>query len=458
MWLFSRSKRTSLVIALHDGFSWRARQFHFHHGQWHAEGMAEAASRNSRKLPKQILEFSAQSDARRLRVLLTGDLHSVTMDLPEDAEKEEIHTALVYEAAGEIGIEAHLLRLAAVRADRFQMGGEPNVILNTGYDARMLETFAQDCERSGLEFDGAGSLELAVLARHARLDEGRRLLFLRRQTGMYVVPAFDASPFQLSAVPFGAEPDETEAGRERAERAGRRFETHRGLPLRIVSCEPLSEARMGALRELLGKQEQLDILPLAEIEEDVLRHVAWSEVGSTEAGCALVGAPPKPRDPNVAGTYLCLALILFTGMYVGLRWHHLEESLRYAKTRETDWKNLLAEREKAKNELQSAEGQYRKVQDMQKLLSKQSCLPDALLPVLDTLAFEAPKYSRITGIAQLPDGSISVTGVTRWQEGLRLLDEAFNRRGLSRVMVSETAAERDEQHFEFKIKTAGAAK
>lgn len=452
--LFSR-RNTPLVVAVHDGALWRARNFHFHHGQWHAEDVLEVPSRNQRKLPKQIIDFALAADARRVRILLSGELHTISMELPEDAESEEMHTALVYEAAGEMGVEAHMLRIAAVRAEHFRMGAEPNVILTCGFEARLIEGLIQECERAGLEFDGIGSLEMAVLSAHARQSEETRLLFLRRQSALYAVPAYDAVPFMLSALPFGYVPDDSETGRERASRAARRLETQRALPLRVISCESMALAQRQALLELIGAEPEPEMLALAEIEEAALSHVAWAEVGGTEAGCALVGPPPKPRDPHRAGTYVFFFILLATLVYGWSRWQTLNVEMRQAKEREKAWKILQTEREKAKTEFESTDRQLQGLRHREQLLRKRRILPEAAGSILETLAFQTPKYTRIAEIVQMPGEEFEIRGVTRWQEGLRLLAEALGQRGLARDFSSDMAEGNGEQRFTFKVRATG---
>lgn len=442
-------KRSSLIIACHDGSRWRARQFHFHHGEWHAEEALEVQSRNGKKLPKQVFELAAKKDVQRLRILLSGDLHALTMDLPDDADKEEIHTALVYEAAEEFGADAHMLRVAAVRAESFRMGAESNVVVTAGFELRQIEAYAQECERNGLEFDGIGSLELATLSRHARLNEEARLLILRRQSGIYVTPASESAPFMISAVPFGVEAEDGEAWRERAERTIKRMEAQHHMPLRIVATDPICPQVMSLLPPADGNDTI--VVNFHEYEEDILRHVAWAEMGGADCGCAMVGPPPLPRDPYRAGTYLFILIIVMTAVYCAGRWHTMRIDQERAQQREQAWKNLQAERDKAKGEYTRVNGQYKKLQELLQLLQGRDCLPVTALPLLNVLATETPKYSRITRIEQMPDGKFEFRGLTRWQDGLRQLSEALTLRELERTFSSESKSVNGEQAFTFQV-------
>ncbi len=122
----------SIAIAVNDGLTWRAYALRQARGEWDCVGRTEEAARGGRQLPKGIIEFLAQSRARRLRVLQSGDVHTLSTVLPEDASEEELHTALAYEAQGEIGLEAAGHRLVAARADLYKMGGERKSLLAAG--------------------------------------------------------------------------------------------------------------------------------------------------------------------------------------------------------------------------------------------------------------------------------------------------------------------------------------
>lgn len=444
------SKHDSILIVAFDGKSWRGRLFEYRGGTWEAVGdVVEATSRNSRKLPKQIVEFASSSGAKRLRVLMTSDLHSITMDLPEDADKEELHTAMVYEAASDVGIDAHILRVAAVHADRYRMGGEASVIMTAGFESTLIEGFARECDQAGLEFDGIGSLEMAVLAWHARMGEDARLLFMRRQSSLYVVPACENTPFTFYPLPIGTDADASDAAAERNERAAKRLAAHRDLPLRVVACGEVEPARLDAIRPMTG--DGAEFLVLREFDDEIMRHAVHAEIGGIEAGCALVGPPPAPRDPHRAGTWLALIIILLAGLYVGDRHYAFERDIEELEKREAEWKKLVAERDKAKNRLQAANARYDAIGKKEKLLKGDRPLPHALASLLAALSSGTPSFSRITEIVQVDAEQFVVHGVTRLPEGRAHLQSALRRHGLAIGESKDTALATGEQEFEFHI-------
>ena len=458
---FFRPKNDSMVIASFDGKHWRARLFEFkigarggtrvglRMGSWETDGyVAEAASRNNRKIPKQILEFAVAAKAKRLRVLMTADLHSIRMELPEDAEKEEVHTALVFESAGETGADANSLRIAAVRADRYRMGGEPTIVVTAGFETSLIDGFVRDCETAGIEFDCIGALEMAILACHARKgDDDTRLLLLRRQSGFYAVPAFDVTPFSFYSLPVGMYEDKSESAAERAERSAKRLAAQRDLPLRVVTCGSLDGGRAEALRSVTG--EAVECVNLYDIDDEIMRHTAHVEPGVTEAGCALVGPAPAPRDPCRAGTWMAVFILLMAGLYVTLVDHSLRKDAERQAIRETAWKKLVAEREKATKRRENANKQFASLQEREKLLKGNAFLPKPLTPLMDALAAGTPPFSRMTRIMQTGDEEFVVYGITRFAEGLVALGSTLQRYGLTNQY--DTVKNAGDQEFHFRI-------
>ena len=230
---FRRSGK-SMALVVHDGQAWRAYALQGTRGEWNCTGCAEEPARHARQLPKAILDFIVQTGARRLRILLTGDVHALTTALPEDATDEELHTALAYEAQGETGLEAGGHRLAAVQAHGLGLGSDRKTLLAAGFETEQVERLAADAESEGARFEGVGSLELAMLAAHAQRSPERRLLLVRERTSFYAVPASDSQPFAMATLPLGIDMGTDSAARERADRARERLNTHAALPLTVV--------------------------------------------------------------------------------------------------------------------------------------------------------------------------------------------------------------------------------
>ncbi len=457
MWFFNKRQNSPLVIAVYNGICWRAMAFRFEGGHSHAAKPVEVASANGRQLPKQIIEYALAEDAVRIRVMATGDIHLLGMELPEDAADEEIHTAVAYEAADEIGNDAQMLRLAVVRADYYRMGADADAVLTSGFELKILDKFNHDCEKNGLDFEGIGSLEMAVLARHAREDENKRLLFLRKDNAFYVTPAADINPFMVSILPIGFNLEKDIAARERAERGLQRIEPHNNIPLRIVSCCPMPSAKRLWLEKSLANKTDFEIVDFGMVETDILNHAAWANVGGVESGCAFVSTPPEARSQYRVGTIIALAIFLVAVAWCGFKWHIFKRDYKSAEDKMQAWATLESEREKKSEMLISLLSKRQKLNEKKDLLKNHKALPKGLLKTLKVLSESMPKYSFVTEISHSGEESLLISGMTRWQEGLSLLDSALKsalrKDGMDREFEGlEAIAGARAQKFKFIVK------
>lgn len=425
----------SMVVAVHDGQAWRAYAMQGARGEWHCTASAEETARNARQLPKGLLDFIARSGARRLRFLLSGDVHVLTSAFPDDASDEELHTALAYEAQGEAGLEAGNHRLAAVQADKLGTGGDRNTLLAAGFETEQLERLAADAESEGVRFEGAGALELALLAAHAQRSPDRRLLLVRERTSFYAVPAGDAQAFAVATIPLGRDVAADPAARERAERARERLNMQAALPLTVVLAGTDERLRT-QIAPCLGVCRDIAYVEWKELENEAIRIGAGSRIGGMDGPCPWIGLPPLPRDPHRHGTVILAAIVASTLAWIGLRWQELNGDLRAAQANRSAWESL----EQARKEAVAASQSLKKRQDdllaRKAMLESPQPLPPGLLPLLKTMAEQMPPYSSLESIRQRPGGGFEISGLTRWQDGLPQLDKALRdlgrREGLRR--------------------------
>jgi hypothetical protein len=374
-----------------------------------------------------MLAWAGQNGAKSVRILRPEQVHSLRMPLPEGLDPEELHTAIAYEAAGEIGAEPEAIRLSAVRAQRLRLGADSDTLLLAGHEASLVERYAQDCAQAGLRFGGVGCLELAALARHARESPGERLLLLRRQGGFLAVPAGDQSEPLMRSVAFGcqrmADPDR-EA--ELLEQSRRSFTLLGHTPIHVVSVEPLGEACVRRLRQAVGQDVALRIETLEDFAPGMLSHVAWAKPGGADQGSALVSVPPRPKDPHRGGTWAALAVVLITVAGLGGLWHSANQRLERANQRQADWEVLTTARDTAQKQYDALIKQRNDLMQVRSVLQKTRPLCPGLPPLLEALPEAIPPYTRVTLIEQAGP-EIRFEGRAVWPRGASLLAQAMGR-------------------------------
>ena len=447
-------KCKSIVAAVHDGMMWRAYAFRSIHGEWTCVDRADEESRNNRHLSKELLDFIGRSGMRRLRILLSGDVHMLTTALPEDATDEELHTALAYETQGEIGLEAADHRLPAVRAELFGMGADRKALLASSFEIARLERFAEDAESEGVSFECAGSLELAILAVHAQRSPNRRMLMVRERSSFYAIPA-DQQPFTTSVLPLGGNTDADITTPERIERVRERLTMHNSIPLSVIVSGDVKVIRT-RIMPFLGNCRDVEFVSLQELEESALKKYIASRVGGVDSVCPWIGLPPPPRDPHRHGTVLFFIILLAALAWVGWRKHALETDLRSARANHEAWETLENSRRQLESEVKALRNRQHTLLKKKALLEQPTCLPHGLLPLLDTLARNMPNYSYLQSITQRDDDSFDIVGLTRWQDGLTQLDAALRimaqREGLRREFGGlETIEGQYAQRFRFTV-------
>jgi hypothetical protein len=414
------------------------------------------------QLPRALLSHAAEQGARQLRLILPADIHVLKFEEPPDADPEETHTALAYEAADELGQEAHLVRIAWMPAEDFRLGADPDDVLVAGFDLEYLTRYARDCQAHDLVFAGVVPLELACLGLLVdQQADDRRLVLLRHSSGFYATPSLAVAPMAVGALPVGASPDADSArDEERIQRTARRLHAHEDLPVFVLSCGPLDDSAKNRLLAAIGVKTSV---AWSTLENELPALGALAMRGSTEAnsqGCPVVGLPPAPRDPYRAGTWLFWIIILSTVLYVGLRVHALDEEKLRLSDRKARWEELVKARTGASSAVESVRAERDRLIATHRLLTETKPLDPVVVPLLDTLGSAIPAYTCLARVAATEAGSYEVRGYTLWQEGLAELEAALNRT-LSpfgyrarpgQIVLQE---ERNEQEFIFFIQPLG---
>ncbi len=421
-------KQTPVAMVIHDGFEWHVYLYFMEEGAWHSGKTAVFQGRNPHQLPENLTAFAAENGAQRVRILIPSEVYTIGIELPEDCEPEEANSALSYELEGETELEAHAMRLAAVRADRFRMGGTTNNVLSTPFEISLIRTFDDACRAGGLDFEGLGAMELAVLSYHARNFGEARFLLLRQQNCFYVTPATQSLPFAAQSIPVSFSPEDAAGHPERYERIKRRFKTHTDLPVVIWSPVPPDEACLKLVREAAGEQTKILVGRIHDHTAKIARHAAVSrKVGNLFNGCALVGKGQKPKDPHRIGTWLFFSILILCVLTLGMRYLDMRWGLGKANARKAAWETLEKQRKNLKNKADNLRDERNNCQAVDQELSNVQYLPKGLLEILEMLRKEMPMYTRLVRLYQNNEGVLVLEGSTFYPEAIDLLSQAMCR-------------------------------
>ncbi len=402
---------------MHDGQRWRVAVMSREKRHWACIDTSEQAGQAQySRLPEELLEFAAHHNATYARVLLASDVQDMELQLPLDAEPEELQTAVRFEAQESLSLEEPNLRFAAAKASNYAMGANDNVLLLTGFDNALLERYRNFCEEYGLNFTGAGSLEIAALgwtvARKNRLTTPR-LLILKEKDAFYAAPAEGDLPFSVTAMPVGHLAGNTGGvDEERLERVARRLGAHGDLPVTVFSCRRLDEGEQSKWADMM-KAAPVEWHWMGDAAAKIAAMACASRAGEFDELCPVVGCRPEPRDPYRAGTWLFFAILLVTLLYVGSSWLGLVRRRERIQNRLQRWEELEQARNSAANHVNSLTEQLNNKLDMVRLLRESEVMSETFLQMLNNIAAEVPPHIRIESVRSIERNKYEVKGMSR---------------------------------------------
>jgi hypothetical protein len=306
--ILRKDKRGPVAVLLHDGAKWHGASFRFEKGDYVCAGTTTAPGSEAKAIPRELTAWAAAKGCERVRVFLPAEVNELDPQLPADASTEEMQTALAFELAPAYKLTPRNLRVAAVRASTYRMGGDPDALLAAGFDARLIERYDSACRAAGIRFEGVGALELATLAWHARRASDHGLMIVEHRSTFVATPPKGRDGAFIRTVPFGT-PQQEEDEQEWRERLTERLRHLRDLPVSLLTSHDSPDRIAALVTEALGC-ETTEVGQLDEVAPLIMRHAAWANVGVVDNGCASVTrARPKPnwrRISSVAAAGLVL--------------------------------------------------------------------------------------------------------------------------------------------------------
>jgi hypothetical protein len=446
-------KKKTLGVVCNDGLNWHAARFDFKEGVWSGGEVLSETAVGGRAIPVALMTHL--SGVGRVRVLIPNELRLLPLLLPEELSAEEVQGVITNALFDEFD-PAIPVRFTVARADLYGMTHDDSVLSVSPFELRRMARFQKDLESAELRLDAVGALESALLDWHGRMHPAERLLFVGRHASMYAVPESASTPFVLVEYPLGMEAPTAET-RERMERVLLRINSHSSSTLHVVLMEGICSSQRLWLEQELGRVAEWH--DFSEIRAEVLSGAVRGLAGETEAPIALVGPPPKPRDPHFSGTLFCGAILLLSCLFSCLQWHGLLVELQAGRSRQVDWEMLQTARMAAGAQLKRVTERQTQLQHKAQLLSPgQHWMPLGLMPVLESLGRESTTYSRITSISQQED-SFEIHGITLWQTEVSRINAALQqvaeREQLIHSMKEMSDSDEQVQYFEFVVQPQG---
>lgn len=428
------SGKNRQAIFVFDGHRWCLKIMSFQRRRWTCIESVVELAKPLQVLPEELLAMAVTHSAVKVKILQPCDVHNIEISLPEDLDDEEIQTALVYELASNVEHDPTQTRAAATRASSLSLGAAENQMLIGTFSDSQLEKIHEACTQEKLKFAGIGSLELAFLQYHGTVAPSATFVLLYDHKGIYVSPGHDLVEFSLHTLGFGSAPSkDSNRDREKIARFARLFSINKCKAVKIYCASPLVSARKDELDEAFGIDADAEYVDIQDVLDDVVSKAALSKPDKLEGVCSLVSRRKPPKPPYRAGTWMFCAIIFMTLLYIVLRWWALEQEIATAKDRAARWKKIENKRESLQKEAQSLRDkrdEYVKIIEFMKT----EIAPFALKNIFIVLSENIPPYTHISAIKGGAESSYTISGYTKYQEGLIQLNHALkkemNRLGL----------------------------
>ncbi|MDO4550003.1 MAG: hypothetical protein Q4C96_01985 [Planctomycetia bacterium] len=420
MGLFFSRKKSRVAVLVHDGEQWYGYVMTYARPRWRREAEMKCPGKNPRQIPPGLLDFAEKNNAARIRILVSSELITLpSVEFPPDLSPEEMQMVVQGVMSEQTDLEIGTVRVAAAYAERFHMGAPQEMLLVASFENALLETFEKNCRTIRIPLEGIGCLEMALLGAHARENADRRFLFLKRDSGFYVTHATDFLPMSVNALPLGALEDTRGRESERLQRAGKRLESQKDVPLSVLSAFTISEDRRVELNTVFGENTDVKWTEYSAFLQMAAEEVAQAEYpGAPDGGGAVCGLGEEDKDPYIAGTWLFFLVIILAVVFVWGAHMKLQRELEGIERKSAAWKALQEERKKQNDILKKIDSERTRYEKITAILQDKNVFPPGFMEILNVLNEKMPPYTRLNSIHQLSPGGYALTGCTRYQEGL----------------------------------------
>ena len=346
-------RRGGLVVLGFDGVRWRG-VFVPSGGGVSGEVRVSEARCGAGELPGDLLDWAVSVDARGIRVLFPSEIHNMEMEIPPDLDWRQASTAVMWEVTALTGKKSGEMVNASTTLSALGVERGGGGVLTSSFDLRTLEGFSRACSGKGLDFEGAVSVQAALMALHVSARETRSLsMILHLEDALFAfLPPGAVSPRPAIRNISLSSPGESDASKiER--RITRRLDLGgRGV---VIYSSDGADARIGKVLEGEVGAGSVDRRRLDGLWRDLASVAAKARPDRFDVPCPLAVLPGKGWNKGAVLNASVAALLLVAAVvpmaaYGFLSWENRRLARAKAAFREFSDRRSALERENARLE------------------------------------------------------------------------------------------------------------
>jgi len=416
-----RRRRGGPAVFAFDGSRWRGAIVSSGGGSVDGNKVSDLRC-GADELPGDLLDWAAALDARGVRVLLPSEIHNMEMEIPPDLDWRQASTAVMWEVSALTGRKSGEMLNASTRLSALGVERGGGNVLTSSFELRVMEGFSAACAEKGLDFEGAASIQAALMASHMSSPKARKLsMILHLDAAVF---AF-LPPGGLSQRPAIRNISLSSPGELDASKIERRITRRLALGGRDAVLYSSSGAEEG-----IGKILETDI-GAGSIERKSLDGV-WSELAGIasearsdrfDVACPLAALPRKSWNKGAVVDVAVVALLAFALLapmcvFGFLSWESRQMSRSKAEFRVFQERRSGLEKETARLE---------KEIESRRLLLGGGKVDKVFLDALRLLAATIPRGVVLDSL-EYSDGAFKIAGTATSQTSLSLFHKRVDAR------------------------------